>query len=386
MTTGQLAVVRNPSATRSAYPSRLLVVDDSEPYRKAMVSALGSFGHTVESAADGPEAVAKMRLGIDLILLDADMPGMDGFDVARAVRDDPDSASTPIIMVTGLGDREDRLRALEVGVNDFVAKPFDLVELHLRTEAQLRLKASFDALKRQRSELESAVERRIEELRTALEDLGAAHRRTYRAHLDTVRILVQAAEYKDVDTAAHIERIGLYSEVVARGLRLAPHQIELIREGSRMHDVGKIGIPDLILLKPGPLLPHERAVIEEHPKIGAGILKESDSEVLRMGRIIALNHHERWDGMGYPGGLAGTEIPLEARICAVVDFFDALTMDRCYRDALPNHEVYDMMERERGGHFDPTVLDVFFDMRPEIERIQWSLLGSTGGAVAACAS
>ena len=119
MTTGQLAVVRDPSATRSAYPSRLLVVDDSEPYRKAMVSALGSFGHTVESAADGPEAVAKMRLGIDLILLDADMPGMDGFDVARAVRDDPDSASTPIIMVTGLGDREDRLRALEVGVNDF---------------------------------------------------------------------------------------------------------------------------------------------------------------------------------------------------------------------------------------------------------------------------
>jgi cyclic di-GMP phosphodiesterase len=374
------------SATRSAFPARLLVVDDSEPYRNAIVSALASFGHVVESAADGIEAVAKMRLGIDLILLDADMPGMDGFEVARAVRDDPEFSSTPIIMVTGLGNHEDRLRALGVGVNDFVTKPFDLVELHLRTEAQLRLKASFDALKKERSELELAVERRVADLRSALEDLGAAHRRTYRAHLDTVRILVQAAEYKDVDTAAHIERIGLYSEVVARGLRLAPHEIELIREGSRMHDVGKIGVPDAILLKPGPLLPHEREVIEEHPKIGASILQESDAEVLRMGRVIALNHHERWDGLGYPAGLAGTEIPLEARICAVVDFFDALTMDRCYRDALPNHEVYEMMERERGRHFDPTVLDVFFENRDEIERIQQSFFGTGGEVAVACAS
>ncbi len=386
MTMTRLAAGQPASATRSAFPARLLVVDDSEPYRKAIVSALASFGHVVESAADGIEAVAKMRLGIDLILLDADMPGMDGFEVARAVRDDPDFSSTPIIMVTGLGDHEARLRALGVGVNDFVTKPFDLVELHLRTEAQLRLKASFDALRKERSELELAVERRVADLRSALEELGAAQRRTYRAHLDTVRILVQAAEYKDVDTAAHIERIGLYSDVVAHGLRLAPHEIELIREGSRMHDVGKIGVPDSILLKPGPLLPHERATIEEHPKIGASILQESDAEVLRMGRVIALNHHERWDGLGYPAGLAGTEIPLEARICAVVDFFDALTMDRCYRDALPNHEVYEMMDKERGRHFDPTVLDVFFKHRDEIERIQRSFSGAGGEPAAACAS
>ncbi len=359
-----------PTIGRSRFPSRVLVVDDVDTSRDAMLRALEQFGHVGEAAADGPEALAKLRLGIDLILLDADMPGMDGFDVARAVRSDPEFSSTPIIMVTGLDSREDRLRALKAGVNDFVTKPFELVELHLRTEAQLRLKACFDSVERERAALEEAVERRVADLRTALEDLGAAHQRTYRAHLDTVHSLALAAESKDGGTAAHIERISCYSEVVARGLRLAPHEVEFIREASPMHDVGKIGIPDSILLKPGPLTSEERKIMQEHPKIGARILQDSDAEVLRLGRVIALCHHERWDGKGYPEGLAGREIPLEARICGIVDVFDALTMDRCYRDGLPNDVVYEMMKDERGRHFDPETLDVFFEHRTEIERIQ----------------
>ena len=187
------------------------------------------------------------------MLLDGDMPGMDGFDVTRAVRGDPQFASTPIVMVTGLDGRDHRLRALEVGVNDFVTKPFELVELYLRTEAQLKLKTSFDALENERAALEELVERRVVDLRTALEDLGAAQRRTYGAHLDTLHTLVLAAESKDMTTAAHIERIGRYSEVLARGLGLSPHEVELIREASHMHDVGKIGVSDTILLKPGKL-------------------------------------------------------------------------------------------------------------------------------------
>ncbi len=370
MTLELLSKYGAPTLARSNFPSRVLVVDDSDTSRKAMLRALEAFGHLGEAASDGIEAIAKLRLGIDLILLDADMPGMDGFDVARAVRADPERSSTPIIMVTGLDSREDRLRALEVGVNDFVTKPFDLLELHLRTEAQLKLKASFDSVERERAELEQVVEQRVADLRTALEDLGAAQRQTYRAHLDTVRSLVLAAESKDMDTAAHIDRISRYSEVVARGLHLAPHEVELIRTASPMHDIGKIGIPDSILLKPGPLTSEERRIIQEHPEIGARILQESEAEVLRVGHVIALGHHERWDGTGYPAGLAGLEIPLEARICGVVDVFDAVTTDRCYRDALPNDDVYAMMENGRGRHFDPAILDVFFDHRLEIEEIQ----------------
>lgn len=358
------------TGTSSQFPSRVLVVDDSDASRSSMLRAIESFGHFGEAAADGLEAIAKLRLGIDLILLDADMPGMDGFDVARAVRGNPEFTLIPIIMVTGLNGRGDRMRALEAGVNDFIEKPFELVDLHLRTEAQLRLKSSFDAIERERASLEEEVERRVADLRGALEDLGAAHARTYRAHLDTVRSLVLAAEFKDGDTAAHIDRIGRYSEVVARGLQLAPHEVELIREASPMHDVGKIGVPDSILLKAGPLTPEERKIMQEHPVIGARILQESDAEVLRMGRNIALNHHERWDGGGYPAGLVGREIPLAARICGVVDVFDALTVDRCYRDALSNEVVYEMMEDEREKHFDPMILDVFFEHRTEIERIQ----------------
>ena len=375
-----------PTMARSSFPSRVLVVDDSETSRDAMLRALEAFGHLGEAATDGLEAIAKLRFGIDLILLDADMPGMDGFDVARAVRADPECSSTPIIMVTGLDSREDRLHALEVGVNDFVAKPFDLVELHLRTEAQLKLKASFDSVERERAALEEVIEQRVADLRTALEDLGAAQRRTHRAHLDTVRRLVLAAESKDVDTSAHINRISRYSEVVARGLHLAPHEVELIRTASPMHDIGKIGIPDSILLKPGLLTSEERRIIQEHPEIGARILQESDAEVLRVGHVIALGHHERWDGKGYPAGLAGREIPLEARICGVVDVFDALTTDRCYRDALPNDVVYAMMEDERGRHFDPEILDVFFEHRLEIEEIQYDSETNGRSSAGSCAS
>ena len=347
-----------------------------------MLRVLEDFGHIAEAAADGLEAVAKLRLGIDLILLDVAMPGMDGFEVARAVRSDPDFLSTPIIMVTALHSHEDRLRAVEAGVNDFVPKPFELVDLYLRIEAQLKLKASFDSLERERAALEEQVERRVADLRTALEDLGAAHQRTDRAHLDTVRRLVLAAESKDRNTAAHVERISRYSEVVARGLRLAPHEVELIRESSPMHDVGKIGVPDAILLKPGPLTSEEWSIMREHPKIGARILRGSDADVIRAGRVIALRHHERWDGTGYPGGLAGEKIPLEARICGIVDVFDALTMDRCYGDALPNDVVYDMMKDERGGHFDPMILDVFFEHRPEIECIQHAEIADEASSTA----
>lgn len=355
---------------RTSFPTRVLAVDDEPTARHALAAALGRFGHEVQVAGDALEAQERLREAPSLLVLDAEMPGMDGFELARRVRSEPDWADIPILMVTGRDSHHDRLRAVEAGVSDFLTKPWELVELHLRSEALLRVKSSLEAVKRERADLEAEVTRRTSDLRRTLDDLAAAHRHTHQAHLDTIRALVHAAEYKDVDTAAHIDRIRWYADLIARGMGLADREVDLIREATPMHDVGKIGIPDAVLLKPGPLTPAERAVMQRHTEIGARILADSPAEVIRLGRIIALGHHERWDGRGYPQGLAGGDIPLPARICAVADVFDALTMDRCYRPALPNEDVVVHMRAGRGSHFDPDILDAFLDQLPEVERVQ----------------
>ena len=351
-------------------PVRILAADDQEDTRRILQRALSTLGYEVEMACDGIEALAKLPLGADLVLLDARMPGLDGFEVARRIRADPERSDLPIIMVTGLDSREDRLRAVEAGVNDFIAKPFELTELRARTESLLRLKEATDALKRHRAELEQTVAKRTADLRLALDGMAEAQRSTYAAHLDTIRRLVIAAEYKDRDTAAHIERIGLYSELIASALCLAPGEVEVIRNASPMHDVGKIGIPDAVLLNPRKLDAEEWEVMKKHTTIGARILHGSPSPVLQAGEVIALTHHERWDGSGYPAGLSGEGIPLAGRICAVADVFDALSSNRHYRDALPNDTVWEMLQAERGRHFDPAVLDTFLESREQVEGIQ----------------
>jgi putative two-component system response regulator len=255
-------------------------------------------------------------------------------------------------------------------VNDFVTKPFDVTELRLRSSWLLRLKEARDAIRRHRADLEETVEERTHALRKSLEATAEAQRGTHEAHLDTIRRLVIAAEYKDRDTAAHIERIGRYAEALGRAVGLAPRDVEILRHAAPMHDVGKIGIPDAVLLKPGKLDDDEWAVMKQHTTIGARILSDSPSKVLQVGEIIAQTHHEKWDGSGYPEGLEGEAIPLEGRICAVADVFDALTSNRHYRDGFPNDVVYDMMESQRGRHFDLTVLDAFFNLRDEVEQIQ----------------
>ncbi|MFQ5537348.1 MAG: HD domain-containing phosphohydrolase [Gemmatimonadota bacterium] len=357
-------------------PRRILVVDDDPEIRFLHSRFLESFGYEVEAASDGIEGLAKIQLDIDLVLVDAEMPNMDGFEVARRIREDASHQDLPVVMVTGLARKEDRLRAYEVGINDFINKPVDPYELRLRLRWLLELKAAQDALKAHQAQLEKKVQRRTQALRSALEEMTEAKRRTYDAHLDTIRRLTLAAEYKDHDTAGHIERIGRYSEIVARAVGFPPMELEVIRHAAPMHDVGKIGIPDSVLLKPGPLDHEEREIMNRHTTIGGQILSGSDSPVLRMGEVIAMAHHEKWDGSGYPEGIAGAEIPVEARICTVVDFFDALTMDRPYRQAVPIPEVLKMMEEGAGTHFDPDFLDIFFRVRPEIEAIKAEYDGS----------
>jgi len=353
-----------------ARPKRVLVVDDQECMRVAMERVLGSLGYQIEVASDGHEALAKLQLDVDLVVLDAAMPGMDGFQLTRSIRRDQHHGDVPIIMLTGSGSQKDRLRAVEAGVNDFVTKPFEINEIKLRSESLLGLKEATDALKRNGADLERKVEERTTALRGALEDMVAAQRRTQEAHLDTIRRLVLAAEYKHRDTAAHIERIGRYCEMIAQRLKLSPGEIEILRYASPMHDVGKIGIPDGILMKPGKLSGHEWQIMRTHPAIGAHILRGSRSPVMQAGEVIALTHHEKWDGSGYPAGISGERIPLYGRICAVADVFDALTTNREYRDALSTETVCNMLESEAGRHFDPQIVQAFLEDRRDVERIK----------------
>ncbi len=349
---------------------KILIADDDEMIRTLHAEFVRGFGYDVEIAADGIEAIAKVSLGVDLVLTDAHMPNMDGFEVARRIRSSRTSEELPIVMVTSLEAREDRLRAYEAGINDFINKPVDHTELRLRLKWLLELKTAQDQLKRSKQHLEDTVALRTRDLREALEEVTRAQRETQGAHLDTIRRLTLAAEYKDHDTAGHIERIGRFSQVVGMAMHLQPGMVDLLLHAAPMHDVGKLGIPDNILLKPGPLNREERAIMNTHTTIGGQILSGSSSPVIQMGERIAMTHHEHWDGSGYPNGLLGDAIPIEARICSVVDFFDALTMDRPYREALDPDEVVEMIVAESGGAFDPRVVDVFVEARSDIVKIQ----------------
>jgi len=351
-------------------PRRILIVDDEAPNRFVLAEMVRDLGHEVEEVEDGVAALAMVKLDIDLVLCDVNMPGMDGFEVVRRIREDAETADLPIIQVTAVADRDARLRAVKAGANDFIAKPVELTELRVRLGAQLRIKEQRDALRQYQGELERKVEQRTTQLREALDEMASAQRQTHQAHLDTIRRLAIAAEYKDEDTADHIDRMSGYCELLARGLNLPPGEVETILHASPMHDVGKMGIPDGILLKPGRLDDEEWRVMQTHTTVGARILEGSDSALLEAGRVIALSHHERWDGTGYPNGLSGDAIPLSGRLCAVADIFDALTSERPYKKAFPNEDAYEIIREGRGQHFDPQLVDIFFANVGEVEAIQ----------------
>jgi putative two-component system response regulator len=339
---------------------RVLVVDDTEQSMQVIANLVRSLGCTVETAADGLEAFGKLS-GVDLILLDVMMPGLDGYAVARCLRQDPRWSDLPIIMVTALDTREDRLQAVAAGASDFIGKPVDLTELRLRIDSQLRLKEALDTVKQSRLDLEDRVIQRTAELRQALSDMAEARRHTYRAHVDSIHRLVLAAELKDMGTAHHIKRLSRYSRILADALGMAGCEAEILGHAVTMHDVGKIGVPDAILAKPGKLTGEERRIMEAHTWIGARLLEDSPSELIEAGRVVALTHHERWDGSGYPQRLAGESIPLWGRICAVIDVFDALTTQRPYREPMPALAALEALAGDRGRHFDPVLVDHFLD-------------------------
>lgn len=351
-------------------PKRILIVDDEESNRDLLEAMVNSFGHESETARDGIEAVAKLKLDIDLVLLDIMMPGMDGFEVARQIRNEQKVSDLPIIMVTALTSKDVRLRTVKAGANDFITKPVDKIELKIRMTSLLKMKEVQDAVKQHKAELEVKVKERTEQLRNALNESVEAERKTRKAQIETIHRLVVAAEYKDEDTANHIKRMSHYSRILASSLHLSPGEVETIHLASPMHDVGKMGTPDNILFKPGKHTPEEWVIMKQHATFGGRILNGSSAKLLQAGEIIALSHHEKWDGSGYPKGLAGEDIPLWGRVCAVADVFDALVSKRPYKEAFSIEKTLKIMKDGQGKHFEPRLLDLFLENLDEVFAIQ----------------
>ncbi len=342
----------------------IMVVDDQPQNNELLEAFLVPQGYQVIAAANGEEALDRLAGNqIDLILLDVMMPGMDGFEVTRRVRQDNQNKLLPIVLVTALRETEDRVKGIEAGCDDFLSKPVDKTELLARVRSLLKVKAYNDLLANYRKELESEVTERTKELKRAFEMIKAAS-------LETIYRLSVAAEYKEGDTGAHTRRMSLYSAAVARQMGLDEHTIETILYAAPMNDLGKIGIPDSILMKPAKLDSTEWEIMKLHTVIGAKILEGSDAEFIQMGQAIALNHHEKWDGSGYPGKLKGTAIPIAARIAAIADVFDALTSKRPYRKPFSVAESLAIIMDGRNSHFDPDVVDAFFAIRDEILTIK----------------
>ncbi len=342
----------------------ILIVDDQPQNIELLEAYLVPNDYEIVTAANGEAALGKLSGNqIDLILLDIMMPGMDGFEVIRRIRQDTAHRLLPIILVTSLHEKEDRVKGIEAGCDDFITKPVDKMELLARVRSLLKVKAYNDLMINYRKELESEVTKRTDELKQALEKIKAAS-------LETIYRLSMASEYKDVDTGTHIKRMSRYSAAVARRMGLDEETIETILYAAPMHDLGKIGIPDRILLKPGMLDPAEWEMMKQHSVIGAKILKGSDAEFIRLAEIIAQSHHEKWDGSGYPDGLKGKEIPIAGRITAIADVFDALTSKRPYKEALSVETSLAIIREGRGRHFDPDVVDAFFVILDEILTIK----------------
>lgn len=335
----------------------ILVVDDEPANLKLLERMLGMEGYTNVISTDDPRRVVDLyqQFQCDLVLLDIRMPHMSGFQVLEELKV---VASEPplVVMLTAQSSHENRVRALTEGARDFIGKPFDRAELLARVANMLEMQL----LQKQVREHNQILEQKVRERTTEL----------YETRLEIVRRLGRAAEYRDNETGMHIIRMSKISALIGEGYGLESEQCEFLLNASPMHDIGKIGIPDHILLKPGKLTPSEWDVMKTHASIGAEILDGHDSELLEMARIIALTHHEKWDGSGYPQGLAGDDIPLPGRIVALADVFDALTSVRPYKKAWTTEEAVAFIQDNSGRHFDPSLVEIFLQQLDEIIRIR----------------
>ncbi len=352
--------------------SPVLVVDDDRAIRRMITRILERAGYTCSEAADPAEAqLLAQAQAFALVTCDVNMPGGSGLSLVAELRErHPDIA---VLMVSGMDDPKTAATATELGAYGYVVKPFESNELLIAADNALRRRELELENRAHRQHLELLVAERTEDLMATVEQLSRAEKALRASQEEAIRRLAQAVEFRDPATGAHLNRMSRTCEVLAERAGLGSARAQLLRIASPMHDIGKIAVSDEILGKPGKLTAEEWVEMRKHPLIGSEILAGSDSDLLRLGGLIALTHHERWDGGGYPHGLAGTDIPVEGRIVALADVFDALTSERPYKPAFEVDHAVALMRDERGRHFDPEFLDLFLTVVDEVAGV----LGAT---------
>lgn len=337
----------------------VLVVDDQSTSRTILSHVVKSINAKIKIIEkNNPEEALEWATEhtADLVFVDYVMPEMNGVDFVRLLKTLPNYEAVPVIMITIKKDAETRYAALDAGVADFLSKPVDVYECTARSRNLMTMRQQQLALQNRGDLLETLVKAATTEIRTR--------------EKETLMRLARAGEHKDFDTAMHLQRMSLYSKAIAVAIGMNEADAEVIELSAPLHDIGKIGIPDSILLKQGPLDDNELKIMRNHPLIGYEILQDSPSKYLQMGGEIALAHHERYDGTGYPYGLKGKEIPLSARIVAIADVFDALTSVRPYKDAWSIDQAFEYLREEGGKHLDPELVDVMLSIRKSIEKIR----------------
>jgi putative two-component system response regulator len=342
----------------------ILIVDDSEANRMILEDQVITLGHSPVLAENGLVALKKVTdIQPDLLLLDIMMPKMDGYQVLARLKSDSIMRHIPVIMVSANDEIESVAKCIEQGAMDYLVKPFSPVLLKARIKAALANKLLHDQEEAYRETIRQCNEQLEERVRERTRDLEGTR-------LEVIQRLGRAAEYRDNETGQHVLRMSHYSVRLAKELGMNDKECHLIQLASPMHDIGKIGIPDGILLKPGPLTADERKIMETHTTIGGEILGGGKSELIKMAETIAMTHQEKWDGTGYPKGLKKEEIPLVGQITAICDVFDAITSERPYKEEFPIEEALAFISSQSGKHFDPHLVKVFLKIIPDLKKIK----------------
>jgi len=349
--------------------TELLIVDDDRALRRWAERVVEDRGYSCDVAADASGAREQLEHdAYQLVLLDVNMPGESGIELLSHIRSSQPEAA--VVMVTGEDDPQLAMTAIELGAYGYLVKPVGSGELLINVANALHRRHREQEGQRLLKSLRSTVASRSSELEGALQDLRLSENKVWVSQAETIFRLARMVEFRDEETGHHLHRMSSFCEILARRVDFPEQRAERLRLASQLHDIGKVAIPDTILLKPGKLTDEEFEVMKGHAEIGFQMLSGSASEVVQLGATIARNHHERWDGSGYPRGLAGEDISWEGRIAALADVFDALTSDRVYRPAFPTTSAVEMMDEQRGRHFDPALLDEFRAALPEMEAVR----------------
>ena len=367
--------------------SRILIVDDMPRNIRLLRDRLHADGFEVLEARDGEEALHIVEAAKpDLVLLDIVMPKLDGYAVLERIKASDDLRDIPVIVISALDQMKDVVRCLELGAEDHLTKPFNAILLRARVGACLEKKRHRDSERSYLRRIETInreLNHEIEERRRAEEELRILNEELEKrvaertaelryASLETIYSLSRASEFKDENTAKHLRRMSLYSVAIAKRMGLGSETADAFLYAAPMHDIGKIGIPDSILLKPAKLDSGKWAIMQRHPEYGSRILESTRTRYGSMGRIIALTHHEKWNGTGYPAGLRGERIPIEGRITAIADVFDALTTRRPYKDPIADDTAFEIIRGGSGTDFDPNLVTAFLALAEEILKIKSS--------------